>query len=113
MATPERSVLWAAGLWAEADGRCSATIVTTASAGSLEWLHHRSPLLLTDAEARAWCTQPPEAAAELLRPMDPALRESLHPVAVDRRIGSVANDGPELIAPTELPLPVRGGKRPR
>lgn len=96
--------LWAAGLWSHAGGGLSTTIVTTSAASSLEWLHHRSPLLLTDAEAEAWCVGEAEVAAQLLRPMSDAVRDALEVRAVDPRIGAVANDEPELLEAVALPI---------
>jgi len=64
--SPENKVLWAAGLWEETpqDGPCY-TMITTAAAPAIAWLHHRMPLLLDPPTASCFLEHsdpPPEPA---------------------------------------------------
>jgi len=91
-------VMWAAALWATGLDRLSATMVTTDSHGPLEWLHNRLPRLLATEEIEQWTTGTPEQAAELLHPTPADYLERLTVRPVDRAVGNVRNDYPELIA---------------
>ncbi|WP_291478383.1 SOS response-associated peptidase [Corynebacterium sp.] len=104
--------LVAAGLCRPSDGdggaRLTATMVTTASAGPVDWLHDRMPLLLgaggtggTGAaggeEALAWLDGSDDDRRALAAsvPGDRVLGV-LRTREADRRVGSVAVNGPEL-----------------
>lgn len=70
-----------AGLW-EVWGRGesehhSCTIITVAAHPSIEWLHHRMPLMLDKDGAEVWLAGSPEEAGELIRPALP------EPVAIE------------------------------
>lgn len=86
-----------AGLWATArigeDRLLSCTILTTAAGAATRHLHPRSPVVLTEAQAQGWLDGSADPAA-LMRPI-PDDRVELWPV--DRRVGQVRNDGPDLI----------------
>lgn len=94
-------LLWAAGLWDTGLDQLSCTIVTTASAGPLEWLHDRMPLLLDAASAAAWCTGSAGSATEMLAPAAPTLRAHLQVRPVRRDVGNVSNDFPGLLDAVE------------
>ena len=91
-------VMWVAALWSTGLDRLSATMVTTASHGPLEWLHDRLPRLLAPAEIGQWVTGTPEQAAELLHPTPLDYLEQFTVRPVDTAVGNVRNDYPELIA---------------
>lgn len=92
-------VLWAAGLWDTGLDRLSCTIVTTASAKPIDWLHDRMPRFLDDAEVEAWATGDEDAGRELLHPTPPRVRDRLVATEAASEVGSVANDYPELLGP--------------
>lgn len=80
-------LVWAAGLYSTAQEGLSATVLTTAAAGQLEWLHHRMPVFVDAAGARAW-----------LAGADPqAIVPDFQIVAANRKVGNVRNQGPELL----------------
>jgi putative SOS response-associated peptidase YedK len=93
-----------AGLWAaariEGEWLLSCTILTTAAGDATRHLHPRSPVVLAEEAAEAWLhgTADPHA---LMRPIHDD-RVEMWPV--DRRVGQVRNDGPELVERSELQL---------
>ena len=93
----EGKTMWAAGLWATGMDQLSATIVTTAAAEPMDWLHDRLPRFLAPEEMRQWTDGSPEEAAELLHPAPAELRESFHLYAVDKAVGTTRNDYRELL----------------
>lgn len=94
----EGRIMWAAALWATGLDRLSATIVTTDSTGPLSWLHDRLPRFLAEEEIGQWVSGTPEQAAELLHPTPVAYVGRLGVRPVDRAVGNVRNDYPELIS---------------
>jgi putative SOS response-associated peptidase YedK len=96
-----------AGLWEEwappgGQRLDTCTIVTTAAAENIAWIHDRMPVMLEPAEFAIWLdtAAPADVAEALLRPYDGAL--TAYPVSP--RVGSVRNDDPECITP----LPASG-----
>jgi putative SOS response-associated peptidase YedK len=89
-----------AGLWAAArvDGEwlLSCTILTTEAGPATRHLHPRSPVVLTEEAAERWLLAPD---ASLMRSI-PDDRVDMWPV--DRAVGQVRNDGPELAEPVGL-----------
>lgn len=92
----DTELMWAAGLWSTGLEQLSTTMLTTASAGSLGWLHHRMPRFLTRVEIAPWLAG--DTAAELLDPTPPELRERFVTREVVSEVGNVRNDHAELIA---------------
>lgn len=92
---------WFAGLWAraEVDGSTlvSATILTTAAGQATQHLHPRSPVVLSETQANEWLD---EADPGLMAP-PPDDQVQLWPV--DKSVGKVKVNGPELIQPSEGP----------
>lgn len=99
-------VLFVAGLCRPGEDGLDATIVTTASAGPVRWLHDRMPQVLGAAgsdvagadRVRAWM----DGDDDVLRGLagsEPAsgVLDALGTREVDRRVGNVANNGPDLI----------------
>ncbi|MEL4151830.1 SOS response-associated peptidase, partial [Corynebacterium bovis] len=75
------------------------TVLTTASAEPVEWLHDRMPRLLTPAEARDWLAGTP--GDERLRDLaaTPPQRPGLRSRPVSTAVGNVGNNGPGLLRP--------------
>lgn len=92
----DTELLWAAGLWSTGLDQLSTTMLTTDSAGSIAWLHHRMPRFLTAAEIIPWLCGDP--APDLLQPTPPDLRERLVTREVAQEVGNVRNDHAGLIA---------------
>jgi len=90
-----------AGLWArttiEDRDIVSCTILTTAAGQATRHLHPRTPVVLDEDGAVAWLAF--ERGAELMHAPEDA-RVRLWPV--DRAVGRVAEDGPEVIEPAEV-----------
>ncbi len=85
--------------WQGRDGERieSCCILTTAASPALAPLHHRMPVILAaDAQAR-WLAAPDP---ELLTPWQ---GEPIEAVAIDRRIGPVRAEGPDLVRPVAVP----------
>lgn len=95
----EGKLMWAAGLWSSGLDQLSATIVTTDSAEPMDWLHDRLPRFLTEEEMRQWVEGTPDGAAELLHPAPRELRGAFEVTKVDKAVGNVRNDYPELLEP--------------
>lgn len=93
-----------AGLWAEAriggETITSCTILTTAAGEATRHLHPRSPVVLPEEAADGWLDGSADTPG-LLRPI-PDERVELW--EVDRGVGQVRNDGPELIRRVGLAL---------
>jgi putative SOS response-associated peptidase YedK len=97
-----------AGLWetwrSPASGEVvkSCTIVTCPPNELIEPLHDRMPVILAERDWPLWLGEVPTNPAEaktLLRPY-PASEMELWPV--DKRVGKVGNEGPELAVPIRL-----------
>lgn len=96
----EAPLLCFAGLWEPAHpaepALPSMSIVTRQAEGEIATLHHRAPLMLDPQTGWDWCTVDAEGAAALSHAAEtPALRWH----AVDRRVGNVRNQGPDLVRP--------------
>ena len=72
------------------------SIVTTAALGELVRVHSRMPLVLPRSAWADWLDPDREDATDLLLP-DPAAIAGLELRPVGPAVGTVANDGPELI----------------
>jgi putative SOS response-associated peptidase YedK len=94
-----------AGLWdtwrsKEGETIRSCTIITCPPNELVEPLHDRMPVVLADRDWPAWLGEAailPAEAKSLLRPY-PAKEMDMWPV--DRRVGNIKNEGPELVVPT-------------
>jgi putative SOS response-associated peptidase YedK len=93
-----------AGLWAEAtvegERLTSFTILTTAAGEATAHLHPRTPVILAESDWPRWL-EPGSEAMDLMRAPPDAMVEAWR---VDRAVGRVANNGPELIEPAGLAL---------
>lgn len=84
--------------WRSPDGEIlrSFAIVTTAANMQMSALHERMPVILERADWPVWIAEAPGDPVSLLRPLPEGI---LNIWPVDRRVGNVRNDGPELLAP--------------
>lgn len=84
--------------WRSPDGEIlrSFAIVTTAANMQMSALHERMPVILERADWPVWMAEAPGDPVSLLRPLPGGI---LNIWPVDRRVGNVRNDGPELLAP--------------
>ena len=89
---------WFAGLWSSVtlDGTriVSCTVLTTSAGEATRHLHPRTPVVLDEDEATAWLAL--EEGAGLMHAPDD---ERVELWEVDRKVGQVRNNGPELIEP--------------
>jgi putative SOS response-associated peptidase YedK len=108
VALGNRGPMLMAGLWdvwknpAEGDWLRSCTIITTDANELVAKVHDRMPAILAPDHYAAWLGEEaaaPELLKAMLRPY-PAERLAMWPV--DRRIGNVKNEGPELAEPLAL-----------
>ena len=84
--------LYAAGLCKAVEGKLYGTIITVAALPELEWLHSRMPRILVGDELEIWLKG---AGAELVA--SPNKATEVHSRKADRKVGSVANNFPELV----------------
>lgn len=90
-----------AGLWEgwrspEGDILRTFAILTTGANGQMSALHERMPVILEQADWPAWLNEHEGDPVSLLRPAPEGV---LRLWPVDKRIGNVRNDGPELLVP--------------
>lgn len=94
--------IWASRLDPETDQwQRTCSIITRDSEGPITSIHDRMPVVLIPDVWDAWLDrdlQDPEAAAQLLQPIDP---ESIMEHAVSRDVNSVRNNRPGLNDPVE------------
>ncbi len=67
-----------AGLWEPLDGSAACDVATCEPNALVAPVHDRMPVILTDSSLEIWLDPqplPPEVAASILRPFDPALME--------------------------------------
>ena len=102
IALGNRQLMCMAGLWEEwkrkdVEPVRSCTIVTTEANALLRDIHDRMPVIIGPEDWAAWLGEEPIAdPATLLKPFPPE-RMTLWPV--DKRVGNVKNQGPELAEP--------------
>jgi putative SOS response-associated peptidase YedK len=94
-----------AGIWEgwrtpEGDILRTFAIVTTTANAQMAALHERMPVILEPADWSAWLGEIEANPTTLLRPSPAGI---LRVWPVDKRVGNVRNDGPELLADASLP----------
>ena len=91
--------LW--DLWQAPDGKTlkSFAIVTTVANALLEPLHDRMPVLLAPDRWPAWLGERTTTDAELKAMLQPYPGTAMAFWPVDRKVGNVRNDSPDLFAP--------------
>jgi putative SOS response-associated peptidase YedK len=87
--------------WRSPEGAILRTfaIVTTTANAQMSVLHERMPVILEAADWAVWLGEQSGEPAFLLRPSP---EEILSLWRVDKRVGNVRNDGPDLLAPQNL-----------
>jgi putative SOS response-associated peptidase YedK len=90
--------------WRSADGDVlrSFAIITTEANAQMSALHSRMPVILEQADWSLWLGETDSGAEMLLRPAPEGI---LRIWPVDKRVGNVRNDGPDLLEPYVLPEP--------
>ena len=91
-----RAPMLMAGLWEEWRGEKTCSIITTEANAVLATIHDRMPVIIDSDDWAIWLGESGADHAEiksLLRPF-PADRMTIWPV--DRKVGNVKNEGPEL-----------------
>ena len=96
--------LW--DLWRAPDGNPlkSFTIITTQANDLLNPLHDRMPVLLAPDSWAPWLGETAITDHELKAMLKPYPSENLTFWPVDRRVGNVRNDSPDLFAPLRAPV---------
>ena len=94
--------------WVDANGEIfeSAAIITRPATSFLEKIHNRMPTFLPEERYSDWLDPEINDVDEIRKLMevaDPVANLSAHPVA--KLVNSTRNNGPDLIAPIELPEP--------
>jgi putative SOS response-associated peptidase YedK len=77
------------------------TVITTEPNADMDELHNRMPVVLSADDVATWLNVSevePDERAQLLRP---APKGTLTHYGVNKAVGSVTNDGPELIDPVD------------
>lgn len=90
-------------LWREPESGVtilSCSILTIRANADIEPIHHRMPVILCKDAIEDWLAGSVDAARNLIVPA-PVGGLTINPV--DRRVGRVQNNGPELITPVTLP----------
>ena len=113
VALGNRGPMTFAGLWdlwhdpaaADAKPLKSFAIVTAPANGLLRPLHDRMPVLLAPDNYAMWLGETPAAESELKALLRPYPDNAMAFWPVDRKVGNVKNDSPDLFSPLcELPL---------
>jgi len=94
-----------AGLWAKwkspASGEevLSCTNLTCGPNRAMGELHDRMPVILAESDWPKWLGEEPASEQELLTLLKPCPDETLKIWPVDKMVGNVRNNGPQLILP--------------
>jgi putative SOS response-associated peptidase YedK len=59
------------------------------------------PVILTEAQWRAWLGEEPAAEGDLLAMLEPSAPDLITAWQVDKRVGNVRNDDARLVVPIE------------
>jgi putative SOS response-associated peptidase YedK len=96
--------LWDA--WRAPDGEAlkSFAIITTAANELLEPLHDRMPVLLAPDRWASWLGEKAATDAALKAMLKPYPGAAMTFWPVDRRVGNVRNDSPDLFTPLDQPI---------
>jgi putative SOS response-associated peptidase YedK len=76
-------------------------VITTEPNADLDELHNRMPVILAASDVETWINVTDFSPDERLALLRPAPDGTLSHYGVDKAVGSVRNDGPELIEPVE------------
>lgn len=109
VALGNRGPMTFAGLWdswrtPQGETLKSFAIITTTANSLLEPLHNRMPVLLPPAEWALWLGEIATSDAALKALLKPYPDAAMTFWPVDRRVGNVRNDGPDLFTPLSPPI---------
>jgi putative SOS response-associated peptidase YedK len=94
-----------AGLWAQwksptsGEEVLSCTILTCEPNSAMGELHDRMPVILAENDWPKWLGEEPASEQDLLALLRPCRDEALKIWPVDKMVGNVKNNGPQLILP--------------
>ena len=99
-----------AGLWEEwnspkGERIKTVTIITCEANRLIKRLHDRMPVILAEEDWPKWLGEAPASEAELKALLQPYPSEHMKLWPVDKKVGNVRNNGPELVRPVELTAP--------
>ena len=77
------------------------TVITTTPNEDMDEIHDRMPVVIEQADAGDWLDVGATGPDERLHLIRPARAGTLQHYGVDPAVGSVRNDGPQLIEPAE------------
>jgi putative SOS response-associated peptidase YedK len=77
------------------------TVITTTPGPDMEEIHDRMPVILQRDDVDTWLEVDDHSPEERLLLLRPAPRGTLRHYGVGKAVGSVRNNGPELIEPVE------------
>jgi putative SOS response-associated peptidase YedK len=107
------SPLALAGLWAtwrdpgdSGEELFTCTILTTSANDLMESVHHRMPVILAPEDWDAWLDPENTDTDELAKLLVPAPEEMLTLWPVDKAVGNIRNNRPELQEPLEGHQPI-------
>ena len=98
-----------AGLWAKwksptsGEEVLSCTILTCGPNRAMGELHDRMPVILAEIDWPTWLGEEPASDQELLTLLKPCPDEALKIWPVNKTVGNVRNNGPQLILPVGIP----------
>ena len=75
----------------------SCTILTCGPNNAMGELHDRMPVILAEIDWPKWLGEEPASEQDLLSLLRPCQDEALKIWAVDKMVGNVRNNGPQLI----------------
>ena len=108
IALSNKSPMTLAGLWEtwkrkDSDEPLNSfTIITVPAKGTLGELHDRAPAIIGAENWAAWLGEESAARNELLGMLQPIAAERLTTWPVSKALGSVRNEGPDLVEPEPL-----------
>ena len=79
--------------------RSSCTILTCGTNKAMGELHDRMPVILAEIDWPNWLGEEPASEQELLALLKPCPDEALKIWPVEKMVGNVRNNGPQLILP--------------
>jgi putative SOS response-associated peptidase YedK len=78
----------------------SCTVLTCDPNKMMGELHDRMPVILAESDWPRWLGEEPASEQDLLALLKPCPDEALKIRPVDRMVGNVRNNGPQLVLPT-------------
>jgi putative SOS response-associated peptidase YedK len=93
--------VWHDPLQPAAPARVTCTLLTCEPSSDIDDLHDRMPVILRPDEVSVWLATDRHSPDERYQLLQPAPAGTLVHHPVDQRVGSVRNDGPEMIEPRE------------